>query len=218
MTAQIRLILLVLVLAYCVAFGSGQSFGAAKKRGGHTTHRLRVHGARSNRRGGTTAALTVGDRAVRFARRLLGTPYRWGGDSPRTGFDCSGFVRFVYGHFGVELPHSSYADFDRGKRVPLGSLRPGDLVFFDGVGHVGMYIGGGRFIHAPHTGTDVQVTSLSDPWYRSSYDGARRLVAAPARRLAVRAKTKVRRGDPWFVALFDGTNRLRAPFGARSDA
>ena len=59
------------------------------------------------------------------------------------------------------------------------SLRPGDLVFFDGVGHVGMYVGGGRFIHAPHTGTDVQVTSLDDPWYRASYDGARRLVATP---------------------------------------
>ena len=113
---------------------------------------------------------------MQFARRFLGVPYRWGGDSPSGGFDCSGFVRYVYGHFGRSLPHSSYADFDLGRRVSRGSLRPGDLVFFDGVGHVGMYVGGGRFIHAPHTGTSVQVTRLDEPWYRSSYDGARRLV------------------------------------------
>ena len=67
-----------------------------------------------------------------------------------------------------------------GVRVTRGALRPGDLVFFDGVGHVGMYVGGGRFIHAPHSGTNVQVTSLSDPWYRATYDGARRIFV-PAR-------------------------------------
>jgi cell wall-associated NlpC family hydrolase len=212
MTAQIRLILLVLVLAYSVAFGSGQSLGAAKKRG-HTAHRLKGQRTRASRRGATTAAaVTVGDRVVLFARKLLGTPYRWGGDSPSTGFDCSGFVRFVYARFGVNLPHSSYADFGLGKRVARGLLQPGDLVFFDGVGHVGMYIGGGRFIHAPHTGTDVQVTSLSEPWYRSSYDGARRLAAAPARKLVVRAHTTPRRGDPWFAALFDRVNNPAAAF------
>ena len=212
MTAQIRLILLVLVLAYSVAFGSGQSLGAAKKRG-QTTHRLKGHRPRSTQRGGTTAAaVTVGDRAVLFARKLLGAPYRWGGDSPITGFDCSGFVRFVYARFGVKLPHSSYADFDLGMHVSRGSLQPGDLVFFNGVGHVGMYIGDGRFIHAPHTGTDVQVTSLSEPWYRSSYDGARRLVAAPARKLVVRARTTPRRVDPWFAALFDRVNNPAAAF------
>ena len=114
---------------------------------------------------------------------MIGIPYVWGGSSPATGFDCSGFVRFVYAHFGIALPHSSYADFDLGRRVARGNLRPGDLVFFDGVGHVGMYIGHGRFIHAPHSGTDVQVTSLSEPWYRQSYDGARRLLPTPPRRI-----------------------------------
>ncbi|HEX4519055.1 MAG TPA: C40 family peptidase [Gaiellaceae bacterium] len=133
----------------------------------------------------------LGVRAVDYARRLLGVPYRWGGDSPQTGFDCSGFVRFVYGHFGLSLPHSSYADYDLGVRIARSSLRPGDLVFFDGVGHVGMYVGGGRFIHAPHTGTSVQVTSLSDPWYRASYDGARRLVV---RHTARHARHLRRRG------------------------
>ncbi|HUY72084.1 MAG TPA: C40 family peptidase [Gaiellaceae bacterium] len=212
MTAQIRLILLVLVLVYSVVFGSGQSLGAAKKRG-PTAHRVKGPRPRANRRGGTTvAAVTVGDRAVLFARKLLGTPYRWGGDSPITGFDCSGFVRFVYARFGVRLPHSSYADFGLGRSVARSSLQPGDLVFFNGVGHVGMYIGDGRFIHAPHTGTDVQVTSLSEPWYRASYDGARRLVATPVRKLAVRARTTPKRGDQWFGALFEQTNRAEAAF------
>ena len=121
----------------------------------------------------------MGLRITRFARHLLGIPYRYGGSTPSTGFDCSGFVRFVYSHFGVSLPHSSYADFDLGKSVSRNSLRPGDLVFFDGVGHVGLYIGNGRFIHAPHTGLRVMVSSLNESWYAAQYDGARRLAVTP---------------------------------------
>jgi cell wall-associated NlpC family hydrolase len=112
---------------------------------------------------------------VRFARHFLGVRYVYGGTSPRTGFDCSGFTRFVYAHFGISLPHYSGAQFDIGRRVSRRGLRPGDLVFFDGVGHVGMYIGNGRFIHAPHTGTTVQISSLAG-WYSARYDGARRLL------------------------------------------
>ena len=212
MPAQIRLILLVLVLASSVAFGSGQSAGAAKKRS-HATQRLRGQRPLKNRRAAPAAATaTVGDRAALFARRLLGTPYRWGGDSPRTGFDCSGFLRFVYARFGVKLPHSSYADFDLGKRVARRSLQPSNLVFFNGVGHVGMYIGGGRFIDAPHSGADVQVASLSEPWYRSSYDGARRLLVPPARRLVARARATPRGREQWFLALFEQTNGANAFF------
>lgn len=112
-------------------------------------------------------------RVVRFARRFLGVRYVYGGVSPRTGFDCSGFTRFVYSHFGVALPHYSGAQFSMGRRVARGQLRPGDLLFFEGIGHVGLYLGGGRFIHAPHTGTRVSVSSLNG-WYSSEYDGARR--------------------------------------------
>jgi cell wall-associated NlpC family hydrolase len=177
MTSQIRLAVLFLVLAYSMVFGPGQALGG---RGGlakafwRKTPRFRLHRHHVQV---PPASWTepLGARAVQFARRLVGVPYRWAGDSPRTGFDCSGFVRFVYAHFGLRLPHSSYADFGLGVSVPRQSLRPGDLVFFDGVGHVGMYVGDGRFIHAPHSGTSVQVTSLNDPWYRTSYDGARRL-------------------------------------------
>jgi cell wall-associated NlpC family hydrolase len=119
----------------------------------------------------------LGANAVRYAEHLLGIPYRYGGTSPRTGFDCSGFVRFVYEHFGIELPHSSYAQFQTGRRVSRGGLKPGDLVFFHGLGHVGLYVGGGRFIHAPHSGTRVSIDSMAG-WYATRYDGARRLVAA----------------------------------------
>jgi peptidoglycan DL-endopeptidase CwlO len=112
---------------------------------------------------------------VRFARHFLGVRYAYGGVSPRSGFDCSGFTRFVYAHFGITLPHYSGAQFGLGRRVSRAGLRPGDLVFFDGLGHVGLYIGGGRFIHAPHSGTRVSIDSL-DGWYAGRYDGARRLI------------------------------------------
>jgi peptidoglycan DL-endopeptidase CwlO len=114
-----------------------------------------------------------GKRVVGYAKRFLGVPYVYGGSTPR-GFDCSGFVRYVYAHFGVSLPHSSYAQFGDGRRVSRRSLRPGDLVFFDAVGHVGIYVGNGRFIHAPHTGTRVSVEKLGG-WYSSRFSGARRL-------------------------------------------
>lgn len=112
---------------------------------------------------------------VRYARRFIGTPYTWGGSSPRTGFDCSGFVRYVYAHFGIELPHSSFSDLWRGRHVMRRSLRPGDIVFFDGNNHVGIYIGGNRIIHAPHTGAVVSITAMQG-WYGQTYDAARRLL------------------------------------------
>ena len=83
-------------------------------------------------------SLAVGRSVASYARHLLGVPYRYGGTSPRTGFDCSGFVRFVYGHFGIPLPHSSFDALLRGRHVSRWRLRPGDLVFFAGASHVGI--------------------------------------------------------------------------------
>jgi cell wall-associated NlpC family hydrolase len=125
----------------------------------------------------TQSHLAFGTRVVEYARKFRGVRYVYGGSTPRTGFDCSGFVRYVYAHFGFPLAHSSYAQFSDGRSVSRWALRPGDLVFFDGLGHVGIYIGKDRFIHAPHTGTRVRIETLRG-WYGSRFVGARRLRAA----------------------------------------
>jgi peptidoglycan DL-endopeptidase CwlO len=113
----------------------------------------------------------VADAAVRDALRLRGAPYVWSGASP-AGFDCSGFTSYVYGRLGIHLAHLTYAQWTAGRHVSRADLRPGDLVFFAGLGHVGIYIGGGRFVHAPHTGTVVSVDRLAGSWYGAEYDGA----------------------------------------------
>jgi cell wall-associated NlpC family hydrolase len=121
-----------------------------------------------------SASLRFGKKVVKYAKHLIGVPYVYGGSSPRSGFDCSGFVRYVYSHFGVSLPHSSYADLNRGRHVGRWKLHPGDILFFDHAGHVGIYVGKGHFIHAPHTGTVVRIETLAG-WYSQRYDGARRI-------------------------------------------
>jgi peptidoglycan DL-endopeptidase CwlO len=110
---------------------------------------------------------------VGIAMQFLGTPYVWGGASP-SGFDCSGFVMYVYAQVGVSLPHNAAAQYGYGTPVDRSQLQPGDLVFFNGLGHNGIYIGGGSFIHSPHTGDVVKISSLSG-WYSSTWVGARRL-------------------------------------------
>jgi cell wall-associated NlpC family hydrolase len=111
---------------------------------------------------------------VGIAMQYLGTPYVWGGASPG-GFDCSGLVAYVYSQVGVSLPHYTGAQWNVGVGVSRGDLQPGDLVFFDGLGHVGIYIGGGQFIHAPHSGDVVKISSLGESWYATTYVGARRI-------------------------------------------
>jgi peptidoglycan DL-endopeptidase CwlO len=123
--------------------------------------------------GSTVAPPNVHGGVVAIAMRYLGVPYVWGGASPR-GFDCSGFVMYVFAQIGVSLPHSSYAMFGMGTPVSISQLEPGDLVFFSGAGHMGIYIGGGQFIHAPHTGDVVKISSLSG-YYSSAFAGARRI-------------------------------------------
>jgi cell wall-associated NlpC family hydrolase len=112
--------------------------------------------------------------AVGVAMQYLGTPYVWGGSSPG-GFDCSGFVMYVFAQIGISLPHNAAAQYGYGSPVSRDQLEPGDLVFFDGLGHNGIYIGGGQFVHSPHTGDVVKISSLSDSWYASTFVGARRL-------------------------------------------
>ncbi len=112
---------------------------------------------------------------VGIAMQYLGIPYQWAGSSPDTGFDCSGFVMYVFAQMGVSLPHNAASQWSYGTPVSRDQLEPGDLVFFDGLGHDGIYIGAGQFIHSPHTGDVVKISSLDEAWYAATYVGARRL-------------------------------------------
>jgi cell wall-associated NlpC family hydrolase len=122
-----------------------------------------------------TADLPPGHpQAAQIALEYLGVPYLWGGATP-SGFDCSGLVTYVYAQLGVNLPHFAAAQWTFGVPVAVSQLQAGDLVFFDQLDHVGIYLGDGEFIDAPHTGSFVRIDSLSEPGYAKHYVGARRI-------------------------------------------
>ena len=114
------------------------------------------------------------------AMGFMGIPYRWGGATPETGFDCSGFVQFVFRQAtGVLLPRSSFEQIRQGVSVMRDELMPGDLVFFNTMrataSHVGIYIGENRFIHSPSRGKTVEIGDITSGYWQARYDGARRL-------------------------------------------
>jgi cell wall-associated NlpC family hydrolase len=129
-------------------------------------------------------------RVARIARRYIGVPYRYGGTSP-AGFDCSGFTRFVYSKLGIDLPHNAAQQFGVGRPVGRGDLRPGDLVFFRGLGHVGLYIGHGLMIHSPQSGETVRIERVSA---HGLYVGARRVLRARHPRITVTVRIASRHG------------------------
>lgn len=118
--------------------------------------------------------------AMRFALSQLGKPYLWGGTGPNA-FDCSGLMYWAYGKAGVHIQRVADSQYFSEPKVAKSDLKPGDLVFFNteathsgGPSHVGMYIGGGKFVQAPHTGDVVKVSNLNDPYYVQTYAGATR--------------------------------------------
>src|SRR5690606_35447115 len=120
---------------------------------------------------------------LRRAQGLLGTPYRWGGTSPDSGFDCSGLVNYVFRTaLGIELPRVSREMASNGEQVDRSALAAGDLVFFSRRGkrvdHVGIYFGDGRFVHAPRTGKDVMVSSLTEGYWSHKFMQARRVTGS----------------------------------------
>jgi cell wall-associated NlpC family hydrolase len=120
----------------------------------------------------------MGAIAARTAERFVGIPYRWGGDTVVDGMDCSGFVRAVYNLCGVNIPRTSREQFRVGENVVRDDLRDGDLVFFgvsgDSISHVGIYVGDGRFVHAPRRGDDIKVSTLTEAYFEKKFVGARR--------------------------------------------
>jgi peptidoglycan DL-endopeptidase CwlO len=145
-------------------------FPTLKKSAGPSAQRhIRTFGSRVLARTSRMAT-----RLTRSALRFLGTPYVFGGESPN-GFDCSGYVQYVFARFGVKIPRMADSQYYAGKRIS-GRLSPGDLVFFQtylpGPSHVGIYLGNGKFVHS--AGRGVKVTSLSDSYYAPRYLGAKR--------------------------------------------
>ena len=130
--------------------------------GGGADYSASIPAPPSSSTGGSAASVALGQ---------LGTPYVWGGGAPG-GFDCSGLIAWAYGQVGISLPHYAAAQYSMGTPVPMDALEPGDLISFHGSGHIGMYIGGGQYVHAPQTGDVVKVSTLAD---RSDADGAVRV-------------------------------------------
>lgn len=120
----------------------------------------------------------MGSIAARTAERFVGIPYRWGGENVVDGMDCSGFVRAVYNLCGLSIPRTSRDQFKAGEPVVKGELQDGDLVFFgsseDTINHVGIYVGGNRFVHAPRRGEEIRATSVDESYFEKRFIGGRR--------------------------------------------
>jgi len=129
--------------------------------------------------GSTRPATDRGDAAAALAAKMVGKPYKYGGSSP-SGFDCSGLVTYSFRQAGVALPHNTAQQRTTSRLIKVAELRRGDLLFFDQEGkkhgHVGIYLGEGRFVHAPSSGKSVRTDALSNPYWKKHLTEARRAI------------------------------------------
>ncbi len=127
----------------------------------------------------TSTTSGTASKIIATAKNYLGVPYVWGGSSP-SGFDCSGFIHYVYNKHGISLPRVSADQYKAGTSVSKSNLRPGDLIFFEtykpGPSHVGIYLGNNQFIHASSGAKKVMISDLTSSYYTSHYIGARRVI------------------------------------------
>ncbi|MDF2875596.1 MAG: spore cortex-lytic enzyme [Sporomusa sp.] len=146
--------------------------------GERTWQALRSHSGNSELSRGK-ADRRNGEQIASFAQRYLGVTYVWGG-AGAGGFDCSGFIYYVYRQFGVSLPRVADEQYNIGRNIPLADIEPGDLVFYStytpGPSHVGIYVGNGHFIHASSGAGQVTLTAMSKPYYQARFLGAFRVV------------------------------------------
>lgn len=176
--------------------------------------------------GGALTPAAQDNPVLSTASQYLGLPYKWGGASPRTGFDCSGLVKYVFAQLGVSLPHYAAAQWysPNAVWVPPERLQAGDLVFFTGSdgtrkapGHVGIYVGDGYLIDAPHTGAFVRIDSLNERWFANKYVGATRIVGASLQARHLFHATERRTPAPAFPpSLVPAIEPMRESLGAAS--
>ena len=170
---SLRRLLVAVVAAGCIALSDA---GIAQDR---EDGALAV--ATATVKGAATQALNTAQELSSFALELIGIRYKWGGNTPATGLDCSGLVRYVFQKVtGVTLPRTAKDMSRLGEKVAIPDLQPGDLVFFDtrrfAFSHVGIYLGDNRFVHAPRRGRDVEVATLDSSFWQKRFNGARRIV------------------------------------------
>jgi cell wall-associated NlpC family hydrolase len=123
------------------------------------------------------ASSAEGSNVAAYAKKYVGKDYIWGAAGPNA-FDCSGFTMYIYSKFGVSMPHNSRSQYSYGSAVGKGGLSPGDILFFNtysSISHVGIYVGGGSFVHAANSRTGVVISSLSEGYYSKRFVGARRI-------------------------------------------
>lgn len=181
---------------FAVAFGNFTTWHAAAQRavqlkqertidGYYITEPVRTGGgfaniSSSNAAGNKTHDSELGKTAARTAERFVGLPYKWGGNTVVEGLDCSGFVKSVYYLVGLEIPRTSQEQFNAGTAIKKSEMKEGDLLFFgkgpDQISHVGMYIGNGKFVHAPRRGEPIQITPVDTEKYVQKYVGSRRFL------------------------------------------
>lgn len=154
--------------------GAAGSAGGQAEAGGASPASAATTGSQNS---GSLQKERVGLKIAAEAMSLLGKPYVWGGASPETGFDCSGFVQYVLGTLGMSAPRTSWQQYSFGENVPTSKLQPGDLLFFTtyagGPSHVGIYVGNEHFVNALNPSTGVTLSSLSDPYFSERFLGAR---------------------------------------------
>ena len=188
-----------LVLAACVALAT---HGAASHAAGHPAKDSLGQAARASLGAAASRVIEGAQDVAIHALSLVGVDYRYGGETPDRGLDCSGLIRYVFQQAtGVTLPRTSHELARIGAHIPRSELAPGDLVFFNtqrsAFSHVGIYLGDGQFIHAPSRGGEVGVAQLSSSYWKKRYDGARRLIGVlPALMPAIVSPAMAGTGDP----------------------
>jgi cell wall-associated NlpC family hydrolase len=167
--------------AIVALFAAGAVAGAGSLRAQESTPKGFVDAAGGVVKDAASSAWQTAQSLSTYALGLLGVNYKFGGNTPESGLDCSGLVRYVFQQVtGVDLPRTAKAMSGVGASVPVADLKPGDLVFFNtrrfAFSHVGIYLGDNQFIHAPRTGREVEVTTLDKRYWQTRFNGARRLV------------------------------------------